>query len=148
MDSQVAFLFALGITVAVSGLVVGSLWRPLYGVLADLCGTENRARFWRCYTSIMLLLVPLAAVMLGRAEANAREPVWVLVMDQARWAVVGLIVALFVVAMGIAAFIQAKASISVSRDQIDDLQRLLDRVEELRARQILKRTEGSEERRA
>jgi hypothetical protein len=139
MSNQTAFLIALAATLVGSGLIIGALWRPLHGILVDLCGTQARARFWCCYTSIMLILVPLAAVLLGRSDGRAGDPVWVMVMDRARWAVIGLILALFVVALGIGAFIRTRASVMVSRDQIDDLQRLLARVEEVRARQVLRR---------
>jgi hypothetical protein len=149
MDHQATFLIALAFTLTVSALIVLALWRPFYDLLVDLCGTERRARFWRCYTAVMLVLVPVAAVMLGRSEGRAADPTWVAVVDQAKWAVLGLIVALFVIAMAIATFIQAKSAlVSVSRDQVDDLQRLLAKVEEVRARQILRRTEETEERRA
>ena len=150
MDHQATFLIALALTLLMSTLIVLALWRPFYDLLVDLCGTERRARFWRCYSAVMLVLVPLAAVMLlGRAEGRAADATWVAVVDQARWAVLGLIVALFVIAMAIATFLQANtALVSVSRDQVDDLQRLLAKVEEVRARQILRRTEEPEERRA
>jgi hypothetical protein len=148
MDQQTAFLIAVLGSVGVSALIVGFLWRPLYALLADLCGTESRARFWRCYTCIMLLLVPLAAVLLGRSEVRSSESAWVAVADQARWAVVGQIVALFVVAIGVGTFIQRKAVVSVNPDQVDDLRRLLDKVEEIRARQILRRGDEPETRRA
>lgn len=148
MDHQTAFLSAVVITLAVAGSVVASLWRPLYAILLDVCGTEAHARFWRSYTGIMLLLVPLVAVLLSRSQGPSHDPIWVSVLDQARWAVLGLIVALFIVAMGLAVAVQAKPTISVDRDQVDDLERLLNRVEEVRARQILKRAEGSDMRRA
>jgi hypothetical protein len=138
MNHQTAFLIAIGITLAGSGLIVAALWRPLHGVLRDLCGTDARASFWGSYTSIMLMLVPLAAVLLGRSDGRSGDPTWVMVTDQARWAVLGLIVALFVVALAITTFIQTR-TIAVRPDQIDDLQRLLDRVESERARQILRR---------
>ena len=144
MSNESAFLIALAVTLAGSTLVVGVLWRPLCGILADLCGTATRARFWACYTGVMLILVPLAAVLLGRSGGRGTEPLWVAVMDQVRWPVLGLIVALFVVAIGIATFIQTRASVSVSRDQVDDLQRLLERVEDVRARQVLRRTPGEQ----
>src|SRR5262249_6231123 len=143
-----AFLLALGLTLGVSTLVVVSLWRPLYGILVDLCGSEKRADFWRCYTCIMLTRVPLAAVMLGRTEGHAGDPFWIAFLDQAKWAVLGLILALFVVAMGIATFVQTNqsAKVSISRDQLDDLQRLMAKVEEIRARQVLRHVEESEAR--
>lgn len=149
MDHAAAFLIALGVTQAFASFIVAALWRPLGGVLVDLCGTEARARFWRSYTAIMLLLVPLAAVLLGRSEGRGDTPVWLAVIDQAQWAVVGLIFALTVIALGLASFIQNRtATVAVRQDQVDDLHRLLSRVEELRARQVLRRTDEPEARHA
>jgi len=52
-----------------------------------------------------------------------------------------MIVALLITAVGLAGFIASNGrTISVSRDQADDLQRLLERVEEIRARDILRRS--------
>lgn len=57
-------LAAAGISIACSLLVSAFLSKPLYQLLGDLCGTDQRARFWHRYTSLMLLLVPLLMVML------------------------------------------------------------------------------------
>jgi hypothetical protein len=148
VDPQLVFLVAMAATLVVSALIVGALWRPIHGILVDLCGTETRARFWRCYTNLMVILVPVAAVMLGRSEPRVGEAVWVSVLDEMKWAVLGLILVLFIVALGISSFIQTRAVLSIRRDQLDDLNRLVETVEEIRARQILRRTDEPGERRA
>src|SRR5262249_25442065 len=110
MVQQLAFLISTTLTVGVSALVVVSLRRSLQGILVDLCGTESRARFWRAYANIVLLLVPLTTLMLARADEVITGSLLFAVIDQTRWALVGLIAALFMVAMGVAAFIPSRTS--------------------------------------
>src|SRR5712691_10475000 len=54
--------------VHVSLIVVAYLRRPLKAILADLCGTAERARFWSAFSNVTLVLVPLIFVMQYRPE--------------------------------------------------------------------------------
>lgn len=148
MVQQLAFLISAALTLGVTALIVVSLWRSLQGILVDLCGTESRARFWRAYASIVLLLVPLTTLMLARPDEAITGSLLFAVIDQTRWALVGLIAALFMVALGVAAFIPSRTSVSISHEQMDDLGRLLSKLDEVRARQILRRVDEPAERRA
>jgi hypothetical protein len=149
MDQQQAFLVALAITLAVSASIVFLLWRPLHGILVDLCGSDIRARFWRCYANLMLVLVPTTALMMGRVEQRVGETPLFLIIDQIKWAVFGLITALFLVAVGIGIFLQNKEErVSISPEHMDDLHRLLEKVDEIRARQVLRRVDAPEEKHA
>ncbi len=62
MISMIYFLVALGIALACAGGVVAALARPFHRVVADLCGTEDRATFWTSYVSVLLVLAPALAV--------------------------------------------------------------------------------------
>jgi hypothetical protein len=65
-----------------------------------------------------------------------------MVIDLLTWSLLGLIVAVFVIAMGVAAFIGTglpRTPIAISPDQVNDLERLLAKVEEIRAREIVRR---------
>ncbi|KQT56209.1 MULTISPECIES: hypothetical protein [unclassified Aureimonas] len=66
----VLFLIALLISCASAGLVVSILYRPLLRVIVDLCGTEERARFWTTYTSIILMLSPVLAVSFAMSTSD------------------------------------------------------------------------------
>jgi nitrate reductase NapE component len=50
------------IALAIGGIVVATLFRPLFAVVADLCGTRQRALFWTVYLSIVMILIPLLGV--------------------------------------------------------------------------------------
>lgn len=50
------------ITLALSSIAAAALWRPLLVLLGDLCGTEQRSRFWTIWSVAMVILVPLLAV--------------------------------------------------------------------------------------
>src|SRR4029079_17129231 len=93
-----SFLIATGIALLVTVLIVLALWQPFLGILVDLCGTETRARFWRSFSSIVLILIPLATLFLGRTsdQPQTTTPAIFLVTDQLRWALVGLIAALVI----------------------------------------------------
>jgi hypothetical protein len=139
-QGEQAFLLALGAALAVSLLVVGLLWRPLRGILANLCGSETRAAFWTSYSAAVLVLAPLVAVMLGRGGPRGADSLLFQVIDQVQWGLLGLLAAMLVVALGVVAVAQPRSgTVHVSPDQMDDLQRLLAKVEEIRARNILRR---------
>lgn len=50
------------ITLTLSAIAAAALWRPLLVLLSDLCGTEQRSRFWTIWSITMVVLVPLLAV--------------------------------------------------------------------------------------
>jgi hypothetical protein len=139
MSSEAAILLgALGLTVAVAGAVAGYLHRPLKAVLRDLCGTDERAKYWAAFADVVHLLLPVTVVLLAREPPRAGVPVVLAVLDQARWALVGLTGSVVAVALGVAVFLAPRAAtIVVDRDQADDLQRLLGKVQALRARDVL-----------
>jgi len=143
MRNELAFGIAAGVSLLLSGLVILYLHRPLYRILGDLCGTPERGGFWTALANIQFLLVPLVAVMLGRTVERTADSFFFLVVEQAKWSLLGLIAATFLVALGVAAFV-GPSGILVTRPQVDDLQRLLAKVEEIRAREIVSRTTYSE----
>jgi hypothetical protein len=79
---------------------------------------------------------------LGR-EVVHNSDVLIAVIDQLRWSFVGLIFALFIVGVSVAAFIpqRNRAAVAVDRDQFDDLRRLLEKVEQIRAKEIVRQAD-------
>jgi hypothetical protein len=149
MSNEIPFLSALGITLAVAVGVVIYLKRPLRRILIDLCGSEQRAGFWAAYADVVFVLVPVASLLLGQviqassaSKVSEIKPPLFMVIDLLTWSLLGLIVAVFVIAMGVAAFIGTglpRTPIAISPDQVNDLERLLAKVEEIRAREIVRR---------
>jgi hypothetical protein len=64
MNAFTAFGIDLIATVLLSALLFCYLRPSLYRVLVDLCGGEERARFWTSFTAVMLIGLP-AAIALG-----------------------------------------------------------------------------------
>ncbi len=58
MNPFIAFLIEVGLTLAVSLIAVVYFRRFLYRILVDLCGTEDRAKFWTTFTNILLVALP------------------------------------------------------------------------------------------
>jgi len=54
-------LYLTGVTISmvICILVVAYLRRPLYHILTDLCGTDERARFWAQITHLSFFLISM-----------------------------------------------------------------------------------------
>lgn len=64
-----SLLAAWGITVAIAGLAARAIWHPLYTLLSELCGAEQRARFWSVWSMVMLILTP--TLLVSMVDVNA-----------------------------------------------------------------------------
>ncbi len=51
MTSLSAYAMSILVAIASAGITIGVLYRPLFAVILDLCGTQQRARFWSIYLS-------------------------------------------------------------------------------------------------
>jgi hypothetical protein len=97
MGSFGNYLAVLAVALFLGSAVVGVLRRPLFNVVAELCGTAARATFWTAYLATLLILVPLlfgswigAEFDLGRSLERGTT-----------WMLVGLISALIVIGWAI-----------------------------------------------
>ncbi len=63
MDSIAAFGIEFVATLLVGVLLMLYLRAPLYRVLVDLCGGEERARFWSAFAVVLLIGFPSAAAL-------------------------------------------------------------------------------------
>ena len=88
-----SFLIALCVAVASASGVVAALARPLFGVVVDLCGTAERARFWTAYVSVLFLLAPILAVSYAASRAG---PEGLDLVNSVFWSVLALFAALLV----------------------------------------------------
>lgn len=138
MTQETTFLVALGLTLAIALAVVIYLQQPLRKVLIELCGNDQRGEFWRAFASVMLLLTPITAELLaGPVEKPADAP-YLAVGMILRWGLLGLVISLFCIAMGIAAFIRPGQTIlAMDPGQSQELERLLRKVLAMRAREIV-----------
>jgi hypothetical protein len=146
MSNEAIFLIAVGITTATSVAVVVYLRRPLRRLLREVCGTDDRALFWSAFSHVVLVLVPLVALTLGRLGLGREESWLFAVVGLLQWALIGLVAAMFLVALGVASFLfRPPDPPPVPGPVFDDLQRLVDKVERMRAKEILRRAAGEDE---
>ena len=145
--SEIATLLGLLTSAVFSTLVCFAFRRSLDRMLNELVSrnertsfTEGRAQFWVTYTCMLVIFLPAIGVLVSRASAPADRTILSLWLDQLLWCMVGMVVALFCTAFGVGIFINSiSQTVEVSPDQVDDLKRLLERVEEIRAREIIRR---------
>ncbi|MCI0376210.1 MAG: hypothetical protein L0Y72_11140 [Gemmataceae bacterium] len=146
MPSEQPLLIALGITFGLTALFVLLLRRPMRGFLTESSGSENRAAFWTNYATCLVLLAPMITVLVGRPSGVNVDSLLLHVLDHAKWGLLGLLGSLLAVGFFAAVFARRRgATVFVHPEQMDDLQRLMSKVEEIRARNILRRAPEREQ---
>lgn len=91
-----ALLITYALTALIALLAVVTLWRPLSILLAELCGTEERSRFWTVWSTVMMVATPMLFVSWRGVATNPTE----LVRGTMTSALIGVLMAL--VGMGFA----------------------------------------------
>ncbi|MBT0670258.1 hypothetical protein HT136_17975 [Novosphingobium profundi] len=91
-----ALLLTYALTILVATFACAVLWRPLGILLSELCGTEERSRFWTVWSAVMMVATPMLLVSLRRLATNATD----LVQGTMTSALFGILAAL--VGMGLA----------------------------------------------
>jgi hypothetical protein len=150
MKPEDAALTAVGVTLLTSAVLVVYLHRALNRVLEDACGNADRGQFWAGCAHVLLVLVPLV-VQLACAEPNPTsrsDPgsgLW-LTLAQLKWGLLGLVGTVVALAAGIGLVGRSGAvPVWVDAEHADDLNRLMARVRELRAEEIVKKAERAED---
>jgi len=95
-----SWIFASGLiaTVGVSTLVIAHLRRSLQQLLTTLCGHADPASFWTAFSVVTVILVPAIFAMGSWPDCNAATPAVLLVAEQVRSGLIGLV--LSVLALG------------------------------------------------
>ncbi len=104
MSDTTIFLAGVGLTAVAAALVVWYLRPHLYGILVDLCGTAERARFWMAFSNVTLLLVPVVFAMSSRPDGKDISVVFQ-VANQLRWSLIGLVMSVIALGLVISRFI-------------------------------------------
>jgi hypothetical protein len=129
-------LLALGGTLAVGAAVIAYIQAPLQRILFDICQKADHARFWTAAANVLLIALPTTLVLLliDLPDSKSSPVFWIL--QQLKWALLGTVAAVVVVSVGV--MILGRASsvpVWVSPGDVDDLNRLLGKVKELRAQE-------------
>ena len=104
MSDATIFLAGVVLAAIAAALVVWYLRPHLDGILVDLCGTTERARFWMAFSNVTLLLVPVVFAMFCRPGGKDVSVIFQ-VTSQLRWSLIGLVVSVIVLGLVISRFI-------------------------------------------
>ncbi|HJZ90814.1 MAG TPA: hypothetical protein VKE40_08055 [Gemmataceae bacterium] len=144
MIDERTVLLTLGGTLALGVLVIAYLQEPLRRVLFDICRKRDHARFWASCANVLILAIPVAVELLLIDIRPWSESNLFWILHQVKWAVLGLVVAVIVVAVGVMMLGRsASVPVWVNPQDMDDLNRLLSRVQEVRARELAERGEAT-----
>ncbi|QSR19028.1 hypothetical protein [Novosphingobium sp. KA1] len=91
-----ALLLTYALTALVATLAAAVLWRPLSILLAELCGTEERSRFWTVWSMVMMVATPMLFVSMSSVAVSPAD----LIRGTMTSALMGVLLAL--VGMGLA----------------------------------------------
>ncbi len=109
MSLSAVFLTGIGLTFLVAFTVVVYLRRAFSGILLDLCGTEERAHFWRVFSSVILVIVPIWCALDYRLPAEPVEPALFQVTAMLEEALSGLLAVLAGIGIILTVFISRRA---------------------------------------
>lgn len=115
MNTIATFGIEFVVTILVGLLLMLYLRPSLYRVLIDLCGGEDRARFWSAFSTVLLIGVP-AAIALGYHPTPGRfQDAFFDLARQLGQNVMGFLVAL--VALGLVVAFFALVAPRTSKEQ-------------------------------
>ena len=105
MATWLQFTSGLGLTALVSFTVVLYLRHPLERLLVELCGNENRARFWTVFSEVTVGAVPLIFALACRPGNNANGLALLEVADQLEWGLIGMVISVLLLGWILGRFI-------------------------------------------
>ena len=85
-----ALLITYALTALIALLAVVTVWRPLSILLAELCGTEERSRFWTVWSTVMTVVAPMLIVSMRGLDTDPAG----LIRSTAEAALTGVLLAL------------------------------------------------------
>jgi hypothetical protein len=126
-------LLTLGGTLALGVLAIFYLQEPLRRVLFDICRKQEHAHFWTASANVILLALPLSLELLLIDLGPRSESPLFWVLEQLKWGLLGLVAAVVVVSVGVMMLGRsATVPVWVAPEDVQDLNRLLSRVKEIR----------------
>jgi hypothetical protein len=103
MSSSWLFLSGVILAAIISSLVVAYLQRPLLRILIDLCGTDDRAKFWIAFSNVTVFLTPILFALHHRPDDSSSSMFQL--ADQLEVALLGLVISVFVLGFVLSRFI-------------------------------------------
>jgi hypothetical protein len=144
MVDERTVLMTLGITLSLGVLAIAYLRESLRRVLFDVCRSRDHARFWSGCAEVLLLAVPLAFELLLIDLGPLCDSGLFWILHQCKWALLGLVAAVIVVAVGVMMLGRASSvPVWMAPDDLDAMNRLLSRVHEIRSRDLVDRLDAT-----
>src|SRR5262245_780410 len=140
MSAELSFSVSLAITLAVTAAAVHFLWRYVEPALSDYAGNRVRGRCWAMICTSIVILVPLLVLTFDLDASPETRSLLFAVVARVRWPLLSLFFAALVVA-AITLSMHAPREVPLTRTELDDLKRLVDKIEKVRARELLSRLE-------
>jgi hypothetical protein len=142
MIDERTVLVTLGGTLALSLIAIAYLQQPLRRVLFDICRKRDHARFWASSANVLMLAMPLSIELLLIDLSTSSDSNMVWILTQAKWGLLGLVVAVVVVSVGVMMLGRsATVPVWVAPGDVDNLNRLLAKVHGMRVREQAERAE-------
>ncbi|NOH02559.1 MAG: hypothetical protein HND47_11690 [Chloroflexi bacterium] len=104
MNTILLFFIQAALTLGIAFLLVGYFRPHLHKVLIDLCGTEERARFWTAFSNILLISMPMILALNYQPEARNTEEFFFEVAGKLSGNLAGFLFALIAVGLIISFF--------------------------------------------
>ena len=105
MNASILFVCGLAITLVTSVSVVIYLKSPLRKILAELCGSPERAAFWTAFSNVALTVVPVIFAMQYHPETGGTALVAFELADQLKWGLIGMVLSITLLAWVLSRFI-------------------------------------------
>lgn len=117
MNAISTFLIGLGLTIGIATAALKYLQSHLRAILTELCGTEERARFWTAFSNITLFLTPLIFALRIQPQNGSGSTLVYEMSNQLSLALLGFVLALGIVGIVISKFIPLKPPESLGMEQ-------------------------------
>lgn len=114
MSSVTVFFTGLLLTAGISLAVVVYLNSHLKRILADLCGTAERAGFWTAFSNITLMLVPMIFAMSYETVMTPGASAVMELTQQLKWALIGMVISVLMLGIIISRFIPRASTIRMA----------------------------------
>jgi hypothetical protein len=117
MNELSTFLAGLGLAAALTTGALRYLQPHLKSILTELCGTEERARFWTSFSNVTLFLTPLIFALRVHPQKGTTTALIYAMSDQLSLALLGLVMAVSIGGIVIGRFIPSKSADPLRQEQ-------------------------------
>lgn len=106
MSLSAVFLTGIALTALAAVGLLTYVSKHLRTLLVELCGSDQRARFWLALSNISLVLVPLILALDCRPETGPDKAIVFEIAAQLKYAMAGFVVALGFLAVVLISFVR------------------------------------------